>query len=102
MDIKFFALIDSSTLYVYINKITVYSGKQHSFNKKFGLHYLMVLKLLEGLENKGHIIFFDNYYSSIKLFEVLAETNFEFQEHGIRIEEVFQLQLEKNLLKKEM
>ena len=36
----------------------------------------MVTKLLEGLENKGHIIFFDNYYSSIKLFEALTEANF--------------------------
>ena len=36
----------------------------------------MVTKLLECLENKGHIIFFDNYYSSIKIFEALTEANF--------------------------
>ena len=72
--IKCFAITDSSTGYIY--KIIVYSGKEHAFNKKLGLGYSMVTKLLEGLENKGHIIFFDNYYSSIKLFETLTKANF--------------------------
>ena len=41
-----------------------------------GLTYAVVLKLLEGLENKGHHLYCDNYYSSPTLFTDLRRLGF--------------------------
>ena len=39
--------------------------------------HAVVLKLLEGLENRGHHVYMDNYYSSPSLFQHLRRLGFE-------------------------
>ena len=38
--------------------------------------HAVVLKLLEGLENRGHHVYMDNYYSSPRLFQNLRHLGF--------------------------
>jgi hypothetical protein len=73
--IKVWCLADSSSKFVY--NFDFYCGKM--LKQKFKLWYLeemqahvIVMKLLQGLENKRHCIVMDNYFSSIGLFKDLA------------------------------
>ena len=42
-------------------------------NTSKGLTYAVVMKLVEGLEHKGHHLYYDNYYSSPALFNDLRQ-----------------------------
>ena len=87
--LKAFVLADSATGYVrnwmlYTGKMNtnmystsnayiIFTGKDDSLelNGK-GLGHAVVLKLLEGLEDRGHHVYLDNWYSSPALFDDLA------------------------------
>ena len=50
--------------------IHIHEGKDASLNTDdVGVTHAVVLKLLEHLENHGHHIYMDNYYSSPALFQ---------------------------------
>ncbi|XP_067023688.1 piggyBac transposable element-derived protein 4-like [Acropora muricata] len=60
----------------YCLKSVAYSGKT-SFARVAGVSFSeqVVLSLLEGYENKGHIVHLDNFYSAPILFKKLEEMN---------------------------
>lgn len=72
--IKAFILSESDSGYCLRSK--VYTGK-HSFQREPGtlLTESVVTSLLDGYEDKGHIVYMDNFYSSPHLFSVLEEKN---------------------------
>ena len=61
--IKFWALADAHTGYIY--KIKCYTGRQANADKigKFGLGYDVVCDLTSGMDNKGYHLYIDNYYT---------------------------------------
>lgn len=67
--IKFFELCESRGT---ILRIRIYEGK--SFADEFGLGQsaAVVLELMEGYLNKGHMLFTDNYYNSVSLTKILS------------------------------
>lgn len=70
--IKAFILSESDSGYCLRSK--VYTGK-HSFQWEPGtlLTENVVTSLLDGYEDKGHVVFMDNFYSSPHLFSLLEE-----------------------------
>jgi hypothetical protein len=54
----------------FVQKLEVYCGKEESLNAKDEalVGYKVVMRLLEGLEVKGHIVTCDNFFTSPKLF----------------------------------
>ena len=44
-----------------------------NFVKKFGLGASVVLKLAERIQKENHFMFFNNYFSSFNLFEILKD-----------------------------
>lgn len=72
--IKQFVLAEAKSGYCL--KSVVYTGKT-SFARVAGvsLSEQVVLSLLEGYENKGHIVHLDNFYSAPILFKKLEEMN---------------------------
>ena len=72
--IKAFILSESDSGYCLRPK--VYTGK-HSFQREPGtlLTESVVTSLLDGYEDKVHIVYMDNFYSSPHLFSVLEEKN---------------------------
>ena len=67
---KVFILAEASSGYVYDWKL--YEGKKYSTQKK-NLSFSIVTDLVTGLENKGHKLYTDNYYTSIDLALALME-----------------------------
>ncbi|XP_045103522.1 piggyBac transposable element-derived protein 3-like isoform X4 [Portunus trituberculatus] len=59
----------------YVFKFDIYTGKGENndpnMRKEFGLGGEVVLRLTEHLHNKNHKLFFDNYFTSFSLLEVL-------------------------------
>ena len=53
-----------------------YTGKDSSLDDRHGVTHAVVLKLVEGLENKCHHVYCDNYYSSPNLFSALRHLGF--------------------------
>lgn len=49
----------------------VYTGKDSSQDRKVGLGAMVVSSLLNGFEGKGHVVYTDNFYSNVELFESL-------------------------------
>jgi hypothetical protein len=75
--LKIWCLADAVSKYVY--NFSVYCGKIITGNTAEmaprihgGLAHNVVMGLMEGLENKGHVVVVDNYFSSVGLFEELA------------------------------
>lgn len=66
---KVWVLADKSG---YCYKFDIYTGKTGDSPEK-GLGVKVVNRLCQGLENKGHKIFFDNYFSSVELMEILKK-----------------------------
>ena len=62
---KLWVLGDSSTGYTY--NFDVYIGKNNESNSQYGLAYSVVMKLMKGLCEQGYHLFFDNYYTGVKL-----------------------------------
>ena len=54
----------------FVQKSKVYCGKEESLNAKDEalVGYKVVMRLLEGLEDKGHIVTYDKFFTSPKLF----------------------------------
>lgn len=64
--------------YGYIKKFSIYQGKDEKLENKYatyGLGERVVLSLTEKEWGKEKIIFFDNYFSSVKLLEKLKNEN---------------------------
>ena len=76
---KFHSLVDSQNHYLY--NIFFDPGKKYksliSPNNDQNLALQIVLSLLEGLEGKGYIVYYDSWYSSILLTEKLTELKFK-------------------------
>ena len=69
--LKLFALVESKTPYML--KFIVYSGKDtFGVNPDESLPATVVKRLLEGFEQKGHVVYVDNWYTSMKLIKDLA------------------------------
>ena len=62
---KLWVLADSSTGYTY--NFDVYLGKNNEPNSQYGLAYTVVFKLIKGLCEQGYHLFFDNFYTGVKL-----------------------------------
>ena len=69
---KVFVLCDSVENYIY--NIDIYTGKKDLPTKNLGAR--TVMDLLSGLENRGHILYMDNFYSSVDLFRDLETKMF--------------------------
>lgn len=54
----------------------VYQGKTTEFNqdmlKCFGQGATVVLQLMQRVQSEGHYLFFDNYFSTYQLFEIMC------------------------------
>lgn len=72
--IKQFVLAEAKTGYCL--RSIVYTGKA-SFPQYKGVSLLeqVVLSLVQGYEDKGHIVYMDNYYSAPSLFKKLEQEN---------------------------
>lgn len=60
----------------YIHRYDSYTGKDDLLDNSNGLTPGVVLKLLEGVENKGHHVYCDNYYTSRYPLLILLELGF--------------------------
>ena len=67
--IKCFTLAESSSGYVLVSKI--YTGKEQGVQQK-DLGRRVVMDLMEKFLDKGCVLFMDNYYSSVPLFQDLS------------------------------
>ena len=74
----FFLYYDISAMYVVVNINITHNttGKDDTFDTTKGATYAVVMKLVQGLENKGHYIYCDNYYSSPTPFTDLRTSGF--------------------------
>lgn len=73
--IKVWSLCDSGT--GFLCRFVVYTGKDKERGyKEEGLASRIVKTLLEGLENRGHVVYLDNFYSSVNLFTDLQGIGF--------------------------
>jgi hypothetical protein len=75
--IKFWVLADSSSKFIYC--FDIYCGKNLEAEMRVeapsgqgGAAYGVVMNLLRGLEDKGHCVVMDNFFTSIPLFRDLA------------------------------
>ena len=55
---------------------TSYTGKDTSLDDSNGATHGVVLKLIEGIEHRGHHVYMDNYYTSPTLFTSLQQLGF--------------------------
>jgi len=67
--IKIWFLCDSHT--GYLLRFQVYTGKETQAVLEEGLGYRVATTSLHGFENKEHVIFMDNFYSSVHLYDRL-------------------------------
>jgi len=74
--IKFWVLCDCLSGYVY--NIKCYTGQICNSQKVKGLGGKVVMSLVNNIQSKGHHIFMDNYFVSIKLAKFLSENSFYF------------------------
>ena len=58
-------------MYVYLT--LCHTGKDTSLDDSTGVTHGVVLKLIEWLENRGHHVYMDNYYTSPTLFTSLLQ-----------------------------
>jgi len=60
-----------------IYNFIIYQGSETEFfpqfKNKFGLGASVVLQLTEHVEENKHFLFFDNYFASYNLFEILLK-----------------------------
>ena len=75
--IKFWVLTDASSKFIYC--FDIYCGKNLELEVRIeapsgqgGAAYSIVMNLLQGLEDKGHCVVIDNFFTSIPLFRELA------------------------------
>ena len=71
---KLWVLADSATGYTW--NFEVYRGKQGETVSSKGLHFDVVMNLVDGLEKQGFVVYIDNFYSSSVLFEELVQQGF--------------------------
>ena len=76
---KIHCLVDSKTYYLY--DAIIDPGKNNKnyiiTNSEYNYIESIVLKLLSKHENKGYRIFFDSWYSSISLINILTKKGFQ-------------------------
>lgn len=56
--------------------VYIHVGKDTTLDDSSGVTQVVVLKLVEGLEHKGHHLYCDNYYTSPNLFSSLRQVGF--------------------------
>ncbi|XP_042224023.1 piggyBac transposable element-derived protein 4-like [Homarus americanus] len=66
--IKLWSFCDSHT--GFLVRFQIYTGKEAA-TQEHGLGYRVVKDLLQGYENQGYIVYMDNFYSSLQLYEYL-------------------------------
>jgi len=71
--IKVWMAADSSNGYVF--NFDTYLGKDPSRPLVHGLGYHVVTKLVQPVMNRNHHVYFDNFFSSVRLFEHLEAQN---------------------------
>ena len=71
--VKIWALCESLTGYCL--QFQTYTGKSDTGSVEHGLAYRVVFDLLEEYLDKGYFVYFDNYYTSLKLLQDLALRN---------------------------
>ena len=71
---KLWVLCDSCNGYTW--NFSVYRGKEGEAVSSKGLSYDVGMKMVEGLENQGYIVYTDNFYPSPKLFNDLVQNGF--------------------------
>ena len=64
------------TIFRHENIHNIILGKDDSLDSSNGVTHAVVLKLLEGLEGRGHHVYTDNYYTSPTLYEDLRRLGF--------------------------
>lgn len=69
--IKVWCLCESQTGYLVTGNI--YLGKKECLNKDYLLGEQVVLNLLKDYENMYHHVYFDNYFSSVRLLDLLLK-----------------------------
>ena len=57
----------------YVVNFDVYLGRKAGFQREYGLGYDVVTTLVRPYLNKNHHIYFDNFFSSVKLFDDLLK-----------------------------
>lgn len=57
----------------YCQRFQIYTGKSDDSEKSLGAR--VVKNLLDGLENKHHLVYFDNFFNSVELLEDLKKKN---------------------------
>ena len=60
----------------FTQSILCHTGKDTSLDDSSGVTHALVLKLLEGLEHRGHHVYMDNYYTSPTHFTSLLRLGF--------------------------
>lgn len=50
-----------------VYKIMIYSGQEHDTSTEFSHTEYVVIKLMEGLDTCGRLLYMDSYYNSVKL-----------------------------------
>ena len=69
--VKVFSLCDSTT--GFLLKFRVYTGKEVIPERGIGLGHQITKEVLEEFQKKGHVIYMDNFYSIVQLFEDLMQ-----------------------------
>lgn len=69
--IKAWILADART--GYLSHINIYTGKQNRHNNDYGEGYQVVMNVCQPLFYSNRIVYFDNYFTSIKLLIDLAQ-----------------------------
>lgn len=59
----------------YLLRFEVYTGRETEAIAEQGLGHRVAASLLRGFEWKGHVVFLDNFYSSVGLYESLRLQN---------------------------
>lgn len=71
--IKIWAAADAQSRYIY--NLDVYTGKKGDSAEK-DLDTRVVLQMVQGLENRGHVIVTDRFFTSPRLFDELLGRGF--------------------------
>ena len=69
---KFFSVCDSVSSYCL--KFAIYTGREDRFVSDEGFTFNIVKELLGNYQYKHHIVYTDNYYTSLKLARYLLST----------------------------
>ena len=74
--LKTFMVCESNTGYIF--NIEIYVGRSTADTvPELGATVNVVIRMLSGLENKGHIVYMDRFYTSPRLYKYLSDRGFD-------------------------